>query len=773
METHAKGMARQPPPSRRSDKARTLLRIANRLRHHRRMTILLAGVLLGVTLVVVLAKTGVTKYLEGFWSEVGQDDGRRYSSWRRHRRAGGAGRIEASRAALRASRGSYIPAPDQSARGGQQLGFGLVDFRGPFTDRKPVILVMGSDASPVTEGLRSLLSAWDSPCPVLVLQDGGTSLLYPGTRRYPGDLNEQLRLALADADSEIRSGSAHYVAAILRPPFSGSFTHDGAILTELVETLFAEHRNIAATWLRPVSLLEGNPIGVLQGGNSGHLVDRLTSLNWLPRSEVRNVGSSLRLAESDAVKATLRLLGDPNGFIVSVEDTLPNYDAAIQLVIGTRALREMRARIDTIDNRSALTPVQDLIFSVESASGVEARLVADSLAQMTAYVVSDHGTATPTAAEPLGALRDALERDDEARASMLLSTAGRAWLEREDSGEYLALLHAVQQRFSRAAASSIWSTYLLHLNDMLHAGTPPSGVFSERDVAFATRVGLGSLFRAEAMEAARIGGATDEAATRACQLVPELAHLSDPTGDPAWDYVTGTSMFLVANLLRRGGLYPTAEVWIRAAIVHLSAGPATAAKNTELVHCDYALAVCAAMRGRPILSPLSGRSEGSDLFALGLIALSNGNASWMLKDRTGAQRYAEEASEIFRRLGYSRYSKRARELADNLMLWIDLEAGSPLDRNSRAAALVSTVVGAKVTTLDLGSLRPSRVLGLLSFGRRFGAQDEHRSVLLPRVLDNSYSWQALQPAGSLREADERLRRAMGLELDHPVPLVAD
>jgi hypothetical protein len=252
--------------------------------------------------------------------------------------------------------------------------------------------------------------------------------------------------------------------------------------------------------------------------------------------------------------------------------------------------------------------------------------------------------------------------------------------------------------------------------------------------------------------------------------------LRDPPRDRTdqQSYVHGTSRFLLANLFRRGGRYREAEQWIREAEALFD--PRRPAQSTEQLQCRYALGVCSAVQGRPILQDLASTDDREVVFARSLVVLSNANAAWLIGDPDRASLDASTAANGFDSIGYTRYARRARWLATLLKQWATLEAGERrLSPDGADSGLLSQILSAgDHDQIDLSNQRPSAVLGLLAFGLEYARPGTRPQVLLPPVIaiDDLHLTQPRLTTG-FDQADSQLRQDMGLPTGTRAPLLAD
>jgi hypothetical protein len=329
----------------------------------------------------------------------------------------------------------------------------------------------------------------------------------------------------------------------------------------------------------------------------------------------------------------------------------------------------------------------------------------------------------------------------------------------------------------------VWSKYLLIIARLFRFQEMSSSAIDEHLLADSKRLGIAPLLLAEKMELSRKRGDRPETLKLLQQLMTELAEAETPRS-AGEAYAVGTSHFLIANLLRYGGLYPNAKSSIDRARTYFR--PAILSHQIELAHCHYAMEVCWAITGSPrderFVPPGSGESRP---FAEALLTLARSHSEWARAQIAEAAEYAESAAIAFDSIGYHPYAKRAKRLFELLQVWRRLELGASASKAIAASNsdenILRALVGLPGTSGTLrdqiARLRVSHVVGLLQFASSFNADwtvDIGQFDLPPllKKTDTGFEWSFLR-ASSLAQADKVLRSHLGVPLNMPVPLIAD
>jgi hypothetical protein len=388
----------------------------------------------------------------------------------------------------------------------------------------------------------------------------------------------------------------------------------------------------------------------------------------------------------------------------------------------------------------------------------------------------------PPMPEDLTLAKRTLQNGDPDLLEALLISNGRAWIEGNHRLPALSLLEEVRSS-PHSPLQELWCHYLLSIATLFSGHGYTLEDFSENFLERSKAVGLYTLFRAERMEFARKLGHGDLALGLANQILEELSkvlpdavrQMSNPQR-----YVYGTSHFLIANLLRSGGLYRSALSHIDLAENFLR--PGIVSHDTELAHCYYARSVCYSMQGFANVGPLPGEDPDNFHFASALIRLTYSNAAWFMNDLQAAHNYAREAAEAFSRIGAIGYAGRANSIAGLLGRWMVLEGKATECNTTELDPLVDVIIGKSddYTLLAnwLHKARPSVALGLLQFSLfRPKKKNDSPEMELPDLLEFDAEGQLryleLSPASSIAGVASQLRSALRVSNGQRVPLIPD
>jgi hypothetical protein len=249
-------------------------------------------------------------------------------------------------------------------------------------------------------------------------------------------------------------------------------------------------------------------------------------------------------------------------------------------------------------------------------------------------------------------------------------------------------------------------------------------------------------------------------------------------------YASGTSMYLLANLLRSGGRYDLARDWVTKAEATYWRG--VPSHDTELAHCHYARQICTAVMGSSEFDPPKDEAELlSKRFSGALIILSYSHAAWFLGDIPRALHHAEQAATAFAAVEADRYILRARQLQELLRVWQALDASALPTFNGidpHLAEAIRYFSGQQPTWPGLADWledqRPSMAVGLLQFARRtpqvwLRAQPLRLPYTIQVLADGMLRWTDPTLVHSLADADATLRRLMSIPTNQRIPLIAD
>jgi hypothetical protein len=379
-------------------------------------------------------------------------------------------------------------------------------------------------------------------------------------------------------------------------------------------------------------------------------------------------------------------------------------------------------------------------------------------------------------ASDIAVAREAFDQGEDALLESLLLSRGRSWIESPSKVHGLDLLREVAEKTEATSTMSLWSRYLLSLDELFKGKLSAIQMFEKwadvRNSAFAI------LFRAEEMEFSRKGADLSRALKTANALLSVLSTAKTPSSDLE-RYAVGTANLLVSNFLRSGGRYDEAASFITSAENMFN--PSIPSHAAELAHCFYAKQVCIAMTGLASFSP--SRSEVVQKFAAALIQIAYSHAAWFIGEIAQAKEHSAQAARLFTELDMPGYLKRAKSLESLLGIWGALAEGRTADLSVLDEELQRGV--AELISQDpafivawIPKLRPSTAVGLLQFSRRFSKNYGRKIELrLPRTLerqpDGSLSWFPSVTVYSLEQADFTLRAQIGISRERVIPLIAD
>jgi hypothetical protein len=381
------------------------------------------------------------------------------------------------------------------------------------------------------------------------------------------------------------------------------------------------------------------------------------------------------------------------------------------------------------------------------------------------------------ATDVLAACKAALRQGDSQLVEACLTNSGRYWIESSERDEARQLFIDVG-RFGKDSRACALARFLNALPDLFNDLLGPSE-FTEETELRGAKHGLGLLLRSERMEYARKTGDISGAVTLANSLVVEAA--TSKAILPMERYQHATVMFLLGNLLREGGRYSEALSYVeRAQSIYLIDIPS---HNTELAHCEYASLSCRAMRGDASLKGSDYRSIGQEhRFASALIQLSFAHAAWLLNDPGRAMAFAGEATQGFREIHFDGHADRAESTRNLLAAWQQLDRGEAPDLSIFPERLANALRGLTGVNTDLSDVkrfvkeqRPGRALGLLQFARNNSAVlDQELDIEISpliEIINDRWSLKTGMRVRSLREADQVLRKEMGIEPGQKVPFL--
>jgi len=629
---------------------------------------------------------------------------------------------------------------------------------------------------------------------------------------FEGDAKDRIGAAVDFAHEVVSKGEAHYVAVTCHAVIHELFDRGRDEFDPLAffATIFSDVTVPKWFTYREPGVPEKWPVAVLLAADCSpqsllDLAEAIRERHQMLRElspPPQIVGDCVRLHRTLAMEVLAKLFYLPD-LAHEIEERSTSVDHTILtntlwLAIGDTARTENRANITSLSapTKSFIDLWQHFgvrVIALNENSTTAPLAIAESQTRLIAWRLSPSTLSEPrekTDASAEGFLRselavatEALDRGDLDLLSALLVSKGRAWIESTDKETAIRLLHAVTSKIPMEHLAHLWSHYLLSIASLFSGEQISPEMFAEKLEVLAGPVGLSLLFRAERMEFFRKIDRGDEAIAVASTILLALNQAAE-AADSLGCYVVGTCNFLLGSLLRYGGLYATAWQFIDAAQKIFM--PGIDSHDTELAHCYYAKAVCAAMTGVSNFdAPFDLGSESTRQFAGALIQLSYSHAAWFLGDVARSRQFASRAASAFESIGTPRYAARARRLATLLEWWETLGAGreptfngSPSTYSRAVAALTGRTQELSWVVGWLPSLRPSKALGLLQFAKEYGPEWESElDISLPRVLemrsDATLGWHAFEEAHSLKEADAAIRRALSIPLDRRIPLLAD
>lgn len=766
-----------------------------------------------MTLVLVLAGilflavgAFVRAYWSGFAAELGADTARVWAGRRRRRqelrsalaiaRSGGApARILA---AVTDTHGvdvvDRVLSRAQRSPGLVALTAAVKSSSSPFVGQVPVVIGIGQNAVPL---LRSTLA---DPQLKTGLKAFAVAAAAPEStdiaiEHASGNLWTQLDAAIIWAQKALSRRDGDFLAIMVSTPITGNWPDDSDLdLTRLFGSIFEDRSR--TTWLsynEPVDVSVWPDEVVVDFPIRADDAARALAESGFPALRIqRNISEkSVIMSAPDAVDLLSLLISSSpasakRGVALQAAASLPPYSAALTLALEPATQTGMGY---VGRDLAAARDIEDVL----AASGIRVATVNQGTllplsiyrGHVTAWQVPSiaigvssspvHRTGMNTANDiTVRWLSQAIASNDEQISAAVLSSHGRAWLE---ATHPISMINAIRQAtvaFPERTRAHLWAHYLLALDSALRLNNPAADWFNQHWCSLADATELGPLFHAERMEFSRLRGEIEAACGYATALMKMLRDNS-AAATPTRAYAIGTSNFLLANLLRRGGRYDIAQSFINRGVSLLDEG--VPSHRIELQHCRYATSVCESMQGVATVTSGYEWPSGQAVFGRSLVTLANSHAAWFIADHSRAIEFAEEARRGFESIGYQRYATRAEQLANLIANWAEL-AGTPVMPTLSENALVAELISAKGDIGLLQDLRPSRALSLLQFAVAFAKQPSAtREVRLPPciTLTENQEFVPTVPATapSFKRAERILRGAMGIGTKTRVPLAAD
>lgn len=719
----------------------------------------------------------------------------------------------------------YIKAFQKSAQDKAKSVLGLLeDESSPFFAKVPIFVSIGGGDG---EELAWYLDHSDARCGVLVemskpLADAARSRkssLNKGKtiEVFEGDAKERISDAIEFANNVVKDGNADFVAITCHAVIHELFDRgkDKFDPLSFFATLFQDED--ISTWFtyREPGVPEKWPDEVMltascETKNLLSLADAICFRHHLlaelePKPQI--VGDRLRVHRNLAMELLMKLFYITDLPHEIEERTTSVYHAQLinylWLAIGDKAKQERRANVvpQSSPTKSFTKHWEECGISViglqeghatfnlsipESQTRVIAWRLSKSDQKKISQPTKDYRTiesGSDREEKELEFAQKCLEEKDFNLLSSVLLSRARAWIESSVAESALTFLRKVMSETPSNSLSYLWSHYIYSIAG-LFSGDFDAESFSIEYEDMANHVGLGPLFRAERMEFFRKSGHYQEPIDIANSLMSFLKTKTEKIENEQMRYVHGTTIFLLGNLFRFGGRYDLAwEALNKAEGIFSDSVPS---HQTELAHCTYAKAVCAAMTGVASLDiQASSKIWVNQIFAGALITLTQSHAAWFLDDLNRAENYAREAEKLFRQIGAAGYANRASQIANLINLWSMLhKRKSPTYDafETNLARGLATLIG---DTRDLErlsiwfrKLRPSKALGLLQFAKEFSnSWDSNCNIFMPSTLTfnktGDLEWSEPTVANSLRSADKILRERLNIQLGRRIPLIAD
>lgn len=483
------------------------------------------------------------------------------------------------------------------------------------------------------------------------------------------------------------------------------------------------------------------------------------------------------------------------------------FQSMLMLAIGESSVKQQRANATTVSAATVSFQKNWQEFQIEAkgfneGGGIFLLPVAESqtrvvawrlpvnMAQAVIMPAVEHEpppSAVRFERSDLSVAAEALASQDTAVLEALCVSRGRRWIESTDRISANHLLGQIGKSYPHNSLLGCWTHYLRSLAS-LFSNKGDLEMFSEDVEKNASSFGLARLFRAERMEFLRkVGGRkhSAEIVEIANSLLPALPESVLASATDLERYVIATTKFVIANLLRAGGLYRDAwETIVEAEGIYKRNVESHA---TELVHCHYAKTVCVALTGTANfdlqIAERTGRNRG---FAFALIELAYAHAAWIVGDVQGAAQHANQAAKVFDEIDSPQYAKRARTLEWLLELWPGT-AGLSAPPPKGSEELVACVGDLRKPKSDLSRLaawlaeqRPSNALGLIQFAKDTENWTAPVQISVPPTLswdpsgeNQKLLWRKPENVASLSEFDIVLRGHLAIPSLRRIPLITD
>lgn len=615
-----------------------------------------------------------------------------------------------------------------------------------------------------------------------------------------GPVRQSISQAVKAAAKAVQDGAADCIVVTCHSVLHEAFQDPQADLPGFFGTIFSEDVPVLFTYREPaVPRAWPEKVRIYSQSYSTRALEKLSSaiiarqprLAQLPTPDI--LGESLRAHRDIALELFLKLAclsttaARPGTQLTAVDHMkLGSY---LWLAVGDAAHHDRRARTrpDTVTVTSLADAWDRLelgLMEPESGKGIDIPIAHERIVAW--KIPRPHGSSlVRSIAKELTLASDALDSSDDEMLKAWIASKGRSWVESTDRTRAIHLLTEAQSSYQRGHPVNAWSQYLLGLDRMFSGQLESADWFSSAHERDASSAGLSLLFKAERMEALRKLGKTTEAVDTANEIFVDLPTRAAIMTSDIDRYVVGTTRFLLANLLRLGGLYADALGFIEEA--ESTFKPGVASHADELAHCYYGRSVCEAIVGMSQSgAQFATRLNPSEMqFADALIKLADSHALWFLNRTPQAQKTADAAASAFAVIGAEPFARRARSLS-KLLGWWDALLTKPPESLSLTDDSYGRVVGVLIgnsTDYDLlngwiETQRPSEVAGILQFAAGRNTYVMPLTVKLPRALSYDkrskvLSWRPAETATSLADADKKLRYYMALDPTRRIPLLTD
>lgn len=720
--------------------------------------------------------------------------------------------------------GTYIRSFQTSARGKAEAVLSSLKTTGtPFDNMRPIFLSIGGGDG---EELHALLEQSEATLGILVektkefadMARERQARLPPGKtiQVYEGDAQRRVPEAIQFARSQINAHHGDFLAASCHAVIHELYDRGeeefdlagflGSIFRyqDLPIWFTSREPGVPAKWPEVVLLgADCRSESLLELANA--IIVRHPELEVLkPKAHI--FGDYLRLHKTLAMEVMVKLFYiDDLSYEITERSTAVDhakFQSMLMLAVGETAVKEQRAIVTTVSEPTVSFKQKWQEFRIEAKGmnndgQISPLSVAESQTRIVAWRVptelkqpqSPPAVISPVSPKDIEAIRpdiltaaNALQSQDTSVLEALCVSRGRRWIESQDRARAIPLLEKVKNSYPTSSLLGSWVHYLLSLA-ALFSDKAQLEMFSEEIEANASPSGLAKLFRAERMEFLR-KIAKDKRSPQiteiANSLLPALPQNVLSSSTDLERYVIATTKFVLANLLRSGGLY--VDAWREISEAENIYRPNIESHATELAHCHYAKTVCVALTGLANFDLHVGAENGLNReFAFALIELAYAHAAWFVGDVTQAAKHADSAATVFDEIESPHYAKRARTLEWLLRTWKYEGPPTPPTGSNEFAECVQTLRGATDNLPSvakwLSTQRPSNVLGLIQFAKDKPTWIAPIDIAVPATLhwdDNrKLAWRSPEKLASLSELDALLRKYLQIPVSRRIPLITD